>query len=538
MKTGIALDPRSVSLRASASLRHALGAQLLVLLATMLFAPTQALSQVWVDNIEDSNDAPSQTILDFQRDVAQGFGTGGHSDGSQWIRVDDDGMWNAADIAGATSNAHTPVEADVGKKVRVEVSFTDDGICGRTPQVRDALLAEISGVSDCADVTATHLAAISGNLGLNDTGITALAAGDFAGLTALERLNLSFNELTTLDAGVFAGLTALERLYLDDNDLTTLSDDVFEELTALTRLDLRDNPGAPFAPEAVALPDDGKIPFAGGTLTLDGSGSGGAWGTNVTYGWALTDPASGVTVTFDDAASATTVVTIPALTADTELTFTLTVTGRGGRDGIAPGTDTAEVKVTATPPQAIVIEADWPKATGKIDWVRYTLTREGDTAQPVTVPVTFEGFAGNDWNLGPDVDSREVTFGAGSRTATQAILLSSAGDNNIGFSLSATQSGTLTARLGAVTGYDTSDTVEVQVVVIDGPALGDQADRDRLHLHRGRRRPDHRVGGDGRLRRHAGSVAGRRKQLRSWSLRHCRRRHGAHCARLCTPQLR
>ena len=164
-----------------------------------------------VYNTEDSNDAPSQTILDFQRDVAQGFGMGGHSDGFQWIRVDDDGMSNAADIAGAASNAHTPVEADVGKKVRVKVSFTDDGICGRTLQVRDALLAEISGVSDCADVTATHLAAISGNLGLNDTGITALAAGDFAGLTALERLNLSFNELTTLDAGVFAELTALER---------------------------------------------------------------------------------------------------------------------------------------------------------------------------------------------------------------------------------------------------------------------------------------------------------------------------------------
>ncbi len=287
MKTGIALDLRSVSLRAPASLGQALGAQLLVLLAMMLFAPTQALSQMLVYNTEDSNDAPSQTILDFQRDVAQGFGMGGHSDGFQWIRVDDDGMSNAADIAGAASNAHTPVEADVGKKVRVKVSFTDDGICGRTLQVRDALLAEISGVSDCADVTATHLAAISGNLGLNDTGITALAAGDFAGLTALERLNLSFNELTTLDAGVFAeltaleylylndndlttldagdfaGLTALERLYLDDNDLTTLSDDVFEELTALTRLDLRDNPGAPFAPEAVALPDDGKIPFAG-----------------------------------------------------------------------------------------------------------------------------------------------------------------------------------------------------------------------------------------------------------------------------------
>ena len=124
---------------------------------------------------------------------------------------------------------------------------------------------------------------------------------------------------------------------------------MFEPLTALTTLYLRGNPGAPFAPEAVALPDDGTVSNGGGTVTLDGSGSGGPWGTNVTYGWALTDPASGVTVTFDDAASATPVVTIPALATDPELTFTLTVTGRGGTDGIAPATDTATVTAMLDP---------------------------------------------------------------------------------------------------------------------------------------------------------------------------------------------
>ena len=60
----------------------------------------------------------------------------------------------------------------------------------------------------------------------------------------------------------------------------------------------------------------------------------------MTYSWALTNPSSGVTVTFDDAASATPAVTIPALAAGTELTFTLTVTGRGSTNadstGVAP----------------------------------------------------------------------------------------------------------------------------------------------------------------------------------------------------------
>ena len=294
-------------------------------------------------------------------------------------------------------------------------------VCDRTPQVRDAIVAAVPSVSDCNDVTEAHLAAITGTLSLIGESITALAAGDFDGLTALENLNLRVNPLTTLPAGVFEdltalelliladnalttlpagvfdgltaltgldlqgnelttlpvgvfdgltaltelwlpgnalttlpagvfdGLTALELLLLQGNELTTLPAGVFEDLTALTGLALSDNPGAPFAPKAVALPDDGTIPVAGGTVTLDGSGSGGPWGTNVTYGWALTSPASGVTVTFDDDTSATPVVTIPALTEGTELTFTLTVTAvPSGATGTASTPDTATVTATAS----------------------------------------------------------------------------------------------------------------------------------------------------------------------------------------------
>ena len=144
--------------------------------------------------------------------------------------------------------------------------------------------------------------------------------------TALTTLHLHVNSLTSLRAGVFDELTSLTFLYLDGNSLSTLPAGVFEELTALTYLNLYNNPGAPFSPTADALPDDGTVLDAGGDVTLDGSGSdGGPWGTNVTYSWA----ASGAAVTFDDAASATPVVTIPALTVGTELTFTLTVTPRG-----------------------------------------------------------------------------------------------------------------------------------------------------------------------------------------------------------------
>ena len=235
--------------------------------------------------------------------------------------------------------------------------------------VRDRILGRILDVTHCAFVTDVHLAAITGILAASPAGITALAAGDFDGLTALTQLWLHSNSLSTLPAGVFDDLTALTRLILhnndltelpagvfneltalttlelNNNDLTTLDDDVFEPLTALTDLRLHGNPGAPFSPEADARPDDGEVLDAGGDVTLDGSGSGGPWGTNVTYSWALTSPTSGVTVTFDDAASATPVVTIPALADSTELTFTLTVTGRSTNAswGSAPDTDTATV---------------------------------------------------------------------------------------------------------------------------------------------------------------------------------------------------
>ena len=129
-----------------------------------------------------------------------------------------------------------------------------------------------------------------------------------------------------------------------------------------------------------------------------------------------------------------------------------------------------KVNGALTAPPAITIAAGRPTATGKLDWIHYTLSREGDTAAELTVTVTFAGPADNDWSLSATKNSREVTFAADSATAEQSIRLTGHGFGQIGFSLSATTSGALTARLGATTGYDTSDTDEVEVVVTSGPA--------------------------------------------------------------------
>ena len=55
----------------------------------------------------------------------------------QWLRVDADGVSNETNI-GAGAVTYTPVAADAGKKIKVQVSFTDDGGTAEGPLTSDA----------------------------------------------------------------------------------------------------------------------------------------------------------------------------------------------------------------------------------------------------------------------------------------------------------------------------------------------------------------------------------------------------------------
>ena len=115
---------------------------------------------------------------------------------------------------------------------------TSAGICGRTPQVRDAILNRLSDVSQCADVTGDHLASIDGELHLEKKDITSLRAGDFDGLTELRTLLLWYNQIEELPPGIFDQLTALKSLELWNNRLGELPPGIFDQLTALEQLRL------------------------------------------------------------------------------------------------------------------------------------------------------------------------------------------------------------------------------------------------------------------------------------------------------------
>ena len=84
--------------------------------------------------------------------------------------------------------------------------------------------------------------------------ITALKAGDFAGLSGVTELDLHDNKITSFSRNMFTGLTSLEKLDLSMNRLdegnVTLSSDVFAYLTGLKKLNLWDN-GLGSLPEGV-----------------------------------------------------------------------------------------------------------------------------------------------------------------------------------------------------------------------------------------------------------------------------------------------
>ena len=115
--------------------------------------------------------------------------------------------------------ALAPPEAeDYAIQAATAVVEIREGVCDRTPQLRDAL----GRGRNCWLPTVDDLAARR-SLHLNGRAIVSLQAADLQGLPDLRLLQLKDNRLAELPPGLFAGVGALREL------------------------DLRDNPGSPFA---------------------------------------------------------------------------------------------------------------------------------------------------------------------------------------------------------------------------------------------------------------------------------------------------
>ncbi len=123
----------------------------------------------------------------------------------------------------------------------------------RTPQVRDAIVAAIPGITDATAVTDVHLAAIR-SLDLRSNGITELKSGDFGGLSGLTSLNLYGNMLSSLPNGLFKGLTSLTSLRLGGNVVAPLPIIVSLQQVGVDQYQAVIPVGAPF---------DVVVPFGG-----------------------------------------------------------------------------------------------------------------------------------------------------------------------------------------------------------------------------------------------------------------------------------
>lgn len=162
----------------------------------------------------------------------------------------------------------------------------DEGVCDRTPAVRDALRRD----RECQSLSVGDLAR-RGYLGLHRRGIESLRARDFLGLPRLRVLHLHGNRLSALPSRLFAGLGALSsvrldgnrlaslppgllaeapllsRLNLSGNRLSSLSEGFFKDLSGLSELDLSGNPGAPFRLSVQLVRTDAED-FAPGPATV------------------------------------------------------------------------------------------------------------------------------------------------------------------------------------------------------------------------------------------------------------------------------
>ncbi len=156
----------------------------------------------------------------------------------------------------------TTTNLDVSERPTADAqSFTS--VCNRNAGIRDAILNALTSISNCADVTASHLSNIT-TIQANNANISSLAASDFDSLrpqhlllannrlsavptavvqlmahATFRTLNLSNNQITQLNQNDFSGATHLRTLRLDGNDFSganPLHKDTLDPLTNLEQL--------------------------------------------------------------------------------------------------------------------------------------------------------------------------------------------------------------------------------------------------------------------------------------------------------------
>ena len=338
-------------------------------------------------------------------------------------------------------------------------------LCSRTAVVKNVIVNEVSGKTDCADITTAELAGVTalsffGSSPLSSLRGSNLKSGDFAGLTGLTRLDLDFNEITSLPADIFSGLSALTELRLDDNQLSTLPSGVFAGLTSLTTLNLSGNslpaslPASLFADvpqNAITLPTgttiNAAVPTTVGSIPAQTTNLGIPLTVNVADKFSDTGDTLTYTVESNNTATATVEVSGSTITITPVAIGTATIT--------ITAADTADQ--TATQTFAVTVVDTTPVAVPSISISPATVTATVGTAI-ANITIDSSGGAVDSYSISPT-----LTAGLTLDTATGTI--------------SGTPTATAPSRTYTITATNSagSDTAMVNITVNAAPVVNNPA---------------------------------------------------------------
>ena len=352
----------------------------------------------------------------------------------QWMREDEDGM-NGEDITGATSSTYTLTADDVGRKVRVQVSFTDQ-LSGMETVTSDGYPA--SGTVVPIPPTVTISGPSSAVEEGNDLMFTLTL--DVAAPTDLT-VNLTVAETEDVVAATDEGartVTVMEGETQATFTVATRNDDVDETDSVVTVEVAADSDtpamyqvGSPSEATVTVTDDDEReVTVSGSPLTMNEGGTGAytvVLTSQPTNDVTITPSSDNTDVTFTPAtltftvANWNTVQTVSVMAmpdtdnADDTATITHTATG-ADYQGITVASVTVTVSENVLP--SVTIAADNSSVTEGTA-AAFTLTRTGDdTTNALTVNVTVTENGGVISGSAPT----SVTFNVGETTAALSVV--------------------------------------------------------------------------------------------------------------------
>ena len=352
----------------------------------------------------------------------------------QWVREDEDGM-NGEDISGETSSTYTLTADDVGRKVRVRVSFIDQ-LSGMETVTSDGYPA--SGTVVPIPPTVTISGPSSAVEEGNDLMFTLTL--DVAAPTDLT-VNLTVAETEDVVAATDEGartVTVMEGETQATFTVATRNDDVDETDSVVTVEVAADSDtpamyqvGSPSEATVTVTDDDEReVTVSGSPLTMNEGGTGAytvVLTSQPTNDVTITPSSDNTDVTFTPAtltftvANWNTVQTVSVMAmpdtdnADDTATITHTATG-ADYQGITVASVTVTVSENVLP--SVTIAADNSSVTEGTA-AAFTLTRTGDdTTNALTVNVTVTENGGVISGSAPT----SVTFNVGETTAALSVV--------------------------------------------------------------------------------------------------------------------